>query len=64
MKFIKGQWIKYSNKIFPRYARALWEVKITRTRFRGFYDRSDAEIFERILKLEKEIRKLKKGPKK
>ncbi len=46
MRFISGQWIKYSNKFFPRYMRGHWEVMISEKKFVGFYSFENALIFQ------------------
>lgn len=58
MRFRKGKWIKYSNKILPRYVRAHWETKLTNDKYLAFSNWERAMIFEQIYKLNDRFRDL------
>ena len=64
MKFVKGQWIKYSNKIFPRYIIAHWEIAYEKDKFKIFTNWEVANIYEELLKLKRELRNSKRLRKK
>ena len=56
MKFIRGQWVKYSNKIFPRYEKSHWEIKISENKYKIFHDWELANIYDELLKIKKEMK--------
>jgi len=51
MKFVKGRWVKYSNRIFPRYERQHCLVRINKIKSIAFYDFENAVIFEELIKI-------------
>lgn len=50
MKFNRGQWIKYSNKWFPRYVKKHWTVEISDKTSICFFNWENAMIYEELIK--------------
>lgn len=61
MKFEKAKWVKYSNKILPRYAKKIWTIQIEKDKHIGFHNFENAIIFEKLIELEKKFVKGKQG---
>ena len=55
MQTEKAHWVKYSNKIFPRYVRKLFLVKIGSKKFVGFHNFENAIIYEKLMKVHNDI---------
>lgn len=51
VEYNKGQWMKYSNKWFPRYSKRHWVVWETETRGVCFFDFENAIIYNKLLEL-------------
>ncbi len=55
MKIIKAGWVKYSNKLFPRYVPKHWIVSIDEYKAVQFDNFENAIIFEKLIEVEKKL---------
>ena len=53
MEMVKGKFVKYSNKIFPKYVRKHWIVKLDDSHSVGFNNFELAVIYEKVLDIDK-----------
>ena len=53
MEYNKAGWVKYSNRLLPRYCGECWTVWITPRKGQGFRRMEEALIYGKLLKLEK-----------
>ncbi len=51
MRFVKGKWVKYSNKIFPRYEKKHYIVRVSGLRSVSFYIFEHAQIFQELINM-------------
>ena len=49
VKLHKGKWVKFSNKIFPRYIKKHWTVQVTEKRSMAFNNWENAIIYEELI---------------
>lgn len=59
MKYVKGKWVKYSNRIFPKYVKKHWNVDVSKIRSIAFNNFENAVIFQELINLRyEETRKI------
>lgn len=55
MKTEKGHWVKYSNRIFPKYERKLFLIEVKPKTFIGFHNFENAVIYEKLMEIQKDL---------
>jgi len=55
LEYKKAGWIKYSNRLFPRYEKEHWTVWITARKGVSFHNYENAVIFERLVQFQESL---------
>lgn len=56
MIFVRGEWVKCINRVFPRYVRKHYEVRVNSVRSVAFDNFENAVIFQELINLRRKRR--------
>ena len=55
MEYTKAGWIKYSNRLFPKWEKEHWTVWVTARQGTAFHNYENAIIFKKLVEVQEQI---------